>query len=73
MERLLFLPHSDVGRAVLGIFFDDLGPGVRSRDSEGSLMKCPLDLSFERNGTVLFKGEKDAIDVVFEGGRSLII
>lgn len=46
---------------------------MRRRESEGSFMKWPHDLSFDRKGTVLFKGEKDAIDVVFEGGRSLII
>ena len=67
------MPLSEVGLAVFGIFLADLGPGVRRRESEGSLIKWPLDLSFERKGTVLFKGEKDAIDVVFEGGRSLII
>ena len=40
---------------------------------DGSFIKCPLDLSFERKGTVLFKGENYAIDVEFEGGRSLTI
>ena len=73
MERLVFFPLSDVCLSVLGIFFDDLGPGVQRSYNDGSLIKWHLDLSFERKGTVLFKGENDAIEVELEGGRSLII
>lgn len=76
MERLEFLFLSDVGRAVWGVFFEGLDPGVFSNVNEGSFLIQGFRVSLKKpsglNGIVCLRGEKEAREV-FEGGHSLMI